>query len=439
MPDALVANLSVRLSAVFAKYCAVFDGVLCGAVGIENVNAHARIDGGVTSPKGYRAAGVHAGIKDGGPDLALIVSSDPAAVAGTFTLNKVQGPTVALCRERLAGGKATAVVANSGNANACTGPGGRKDADRMGAVAAQCLAVDEQSVFVCSTGVIGVPLPIDDVEAGIRVAAGELSAEGGNAAARAIMTTDTVTKEAAVEIELGGVTVTVGGMAKGAGMIEPNMATMLAFLTTDAKAAPGPLQACLSAAVDASFNRISVDGDQSCNDTVLLLANGAAGAAELDEHHKGWGAFTGAVRAVARDLALKIVEDGEGATKFVTVNVTGAASDDDARKVARQVANSLLVKTSWYGEDPNWGRVIDAAGHAGAELKQELVSISYDDVPAVKHGMAAPDVPLSELERILKQDRFSVNIELRLGKGSYTVYTCDCSEEYVRINSEYTT
>ncbi|MFC1462193.1 bifunctional glutamate N-acetyltransferase/amino-acid acetyltransferase ArgJ [Verrucomicrobiota bacterium] len=400
----------------------------------------APIDGGITAPQGFCAAGVHAGIKkSGAPDMALIVSDPAAHVAGTFTTNRIQGATVRLCRERLQNGRAAAVIINSGNANACTGPEGDANAARMGSLTAKALGAEEDTVFVCSTGTIGVPLPMDKIETGIRAAADALSPDGGGSAARAIMTTDTVDKQFAIELSIGGQAVRLGGMTKGAGMIEPNMATMLAFLATDAAVEPAALQECLVSAVDDSFNRVSVDGDQSCNDTVLFMANGAAGNEPLGPGHVDWPAFSGAVAHVARELALKIVADGEGATKLVTVNISGAATIEDARKAARAVANSLLVKTSWYGCDPNWGRVIDAVGYSGADVREALVDIRYDDFLAVHNGQVAGDTALADLERVLRQDRFSVNVDLNLGDGTDTVYTCDCSEEYVRINSEYTT
>jgi glutamate N-acetyltransferase/amino-acid N-acetyltransferase len=391
----------------------------------------------VTAASGYSATGLHAGIKLRKPDLALLVSDRPAVVAATFTRNRIQGATVRLCRERLAGGTARAVVVNSGNANACVGPRGMADARRMGRVTAEALGIDESEVFVCSTGTIGIPLPMDAVVEGIGAAAPAVSPEGGQAAAEAIMTTDTVPKTAAVAFEVDGRNVRVGGMAKGAGMIEPDMATMLAFLTTDAAVEAGALQACLARAVNVSFNRISVDGDQSCNDTVLLLANGAAGNTALNADHPDWEVFAWAVEQVCLDLAHQIVRDGEGATKFVTVTVQGAASDADATRAARQVANSLLVKTSWYGEDPNWGRVIDAVGHSGAEVREESVEIFYGDVCAFRNGRATGR--LKELEQAMKADAFSVTVDLKAGACRDVVYTCDCSEEYVRINSEYMT
>lgn len=397
------------------------------------------IDGGITAAKGFSASGVHAGIKKKNADMALVVSDLPATAAGVFTSNAVQAAPVRLCRERIGRDSARAILVNSGCANACTGPAGMDDARKMAKLAADRLGVDEMDVFVCSTGTIGTFLPMDKIAAGTAAAAEALSPDGGNDAARAIMTTDTVDKQEAVELEAGGARIRIGGMTKGAGMIEPNMATMLGFLSTDAAVTPAALQACLRTAVDASFNRISVDGDQSTNDTVLLLANGAAGGRTLDEKDPDWEAFASAVREVATRLAMRIVRDGEGATRFVTVTVKGAVSAEDARKAARAIANSLLVKTSWYGGDPNWGRVMDAVGYSGAAMREEDVEILYDDLCAVRNGLANPDIGESELAAVLAGKEFTVTVDLHGGDGVDTVYTCDCSEEYVKINSEYMT
>jgi glutamate N-acetyltransferase/amino-acid N-acetyltransferase len=397
------------------------------------------VEGGVTAAKGFLAAGVNVGIKPGKLDFAMIFSERPAAMAATFTLNRVQAAPVRLCRDRLRSGAGRLIVVNSGSANACTGAKGMADAEQTARLAARQLKLDAGSVYVCSTGTIGKPLPMDKIEAGIPVAARALSRDGGAQAARAIMTTDTVDKQSAVEILVGGKPVRVGGMTKGAGMIAPNMATMLAFLTTDADVAPDALQGCLSAAVLRSFNRITVDGDQSTNDTVLFMANGASGAPRLTREHADWPAFAGAVEQVCRELALKIVRDGEGATRFVTVQVRGAASAEDARKAARAVANSLLVKTSWFGGDPNWGRVIAAVGYSGAAVDPDKVDIAYDEVRAVSGGCAAPGSRLQDLEGVLARKEFAIDVCLNLGEGADTVYTCDCSQEYVKINSEYLT
>jgi len=397
------------------------------------------IQGGVTAPKGFLAAAVEARIKYPRKDLALIFSQEKAAVAGLFTSNRIQAATVRLCRQRVKSGRAQAIIVNSGCANACTGARGTANAKRMAAITAMELGIPEKSVLVCSTGTIGLQLPMDRVEAGIPAVVSELSRSGGDAAAKAIMTTDTVDKQEAVEITIDGVPVRIGGMCKGAGMISPNMATMLGFLTTDAAVTPAALRACLRPAVNMSFNCVTVDGDQSTNDTVLFLANGMARNRVLSEKHGQWNRFVDAVNEVTKRLAMKMARDGEGATKFVSVKVTGAASDSDARKAARAVANSMLVKTSWFGADPNWGRVIAAVGYSGAKVVESKVDISYDGLKAVTGGQKDSRTQLAELEKVLKQKGFSVEVNLYLGHGSNTVYTCDCSLDYVKINAEYMT
>jgi glutamate N-acetyltransferase/amino-acid N-acetyltransferase len=398
-------------------------------------------DGGVTAPQGYRAGAVCCGIKANRKrdDLALLVADIPAAAAGVFTRNRVKAAPVLLCRQHLHAQRAQAIVINAGNANACTGRQGRADAQTTARLVAKNLGLAPELVLVCSTGTIGIPLPMDKLAAGIPRVVAALQPRGGAIAAQAILTTDTVAKQAGVEMTIDGHLVTIGGMAKGSGMIAPDMATMMAFLTTDAVVAPAALQGCLRQAVAASFNRISVDGDQSTNDTVLLLANGRAGNKILDENHIQWGLFCEAVHAVAHDLALKIVKDGEGATKFVTLTVRGAADTKDARKAARTVGGSLLVKTSWFGGDPNWGRVMDALGYSGAMFEEDQVEIRYNDCVAVRNGQAATATALQDLEQILKEKEFTLTIDLHRGPADYTLYTCDCSIDYVKINSEYMT
>ena len=404
------------------------------------MNKFKAVPGGITAPKGYKAAGIQAGIKAPKLDMALIVSDRPAAVAATFTTNRIQGNHVKLCKKLVKAGKAQAIIVNAGNANACNGQQGLKDAVRMSEVtAAELGGISPKLVFPCSTGCIGLPMPMAKIEAGIKLAAAALSTTGGPIAARAIMTTDTVDKQVSIEFKAGGKTIRIGGMAKGAGMIEPNMATMLAFLTTDAAVETGALRKLLPQAVSESFNRITVDGDQSCNDTVLLLANGMAGNQPLNQKHRDWPVFAAAVSYAARELAIKVVKDGEGATRFVTVVVKGAATDADAKKATRAIANSLLVKTAWCGGDPNWGRIIDAVGYSGAMIKEELTEIRFDKLAAVKKGRRAPGVELKDLEKVYAQKSFTVEVNLHLGKGSDTVYTCDCTEEYIKINAEYMT
>lgn len=398
------------------------------------------VPGGITAPRGFRAAAVHAGIRRTRDDLALVVSDRPAGAAGVFTTNRVQAAPVVLDREIVAGGTARAVIFNSGNANACTGERGMRDARAMRRTTAECLGIPENEVLVCSTGVIGVPLPMDKILPGIRAAAGALSPDGGDAAARAIMTTDRTDKQAAAafDAEDGGGTVTLGAMAKGAGMIDPRMATMLAMVTTDAAIAPGLLREVLRGAVDRSFNRITVDGDRSTNDTVLLLANGASGVS-LDEAHDAWPVFEKTLADLCLELARMMVRDGEGATRLVTVRVRGAASDADADLAARAVARSSLVKTSWFGRDPNWGRVIAALGYSGAAMDEARTRIFYGGVPAFDRGRPAGEADRNALRMVMGEPEFEVVIDLGLGRGASTIYTCDLTVDYVTLNADYTT
>ena len=396
-------------------------------------------NGGITSPEGFTAGAVNAGIRSDRSDMALLLSETDASTAGVFTTNRVFAAPVALCRKTLSHGKARAILINSGNANACTGTQGMDDAQKMATLTASELGVSKESVFVCSTGTIGIPLPMDKIEAGIPLAAAALSAKGGHDAACAIMTTDTVPKETAVSIHIDGHTVHIGGMAKGSGMIEPNMATMLAFITTDALVPSSALQSCLSDCVSRTFNTITVDGDQSTNDTVLLLANGAAGNAPLTPDHPQWKTFTEAVEQVCMTLARAIVKDGEGATKLVSITVQNAATHAEATAAAKAIANSLLCKTAWFGGDPNWGRVIAAVGYSGAEVQQDQIDIQFSGLPAVTGGQLSPETSLEALAAVYARDAFEITVDLHIGNGSATVLTCDCSYDYVRINADYMT
>ena len=388
----------------------------------------------IVLPKGFKASGVPVGLKKGNKkDMALLVSETPATMAGTFTTNQVKAASVKLCQKRLAGRIGRAVIINSGNANACNGPQGLIDAERMAALTAKLIGADEKHVYVCSTGRIGVRLPMDIIEKGIPKAVEKLAKDGGVSAAEAIMTTDTKMKICTARIVVDDKPVTLTAMCKGAGMIEPNMATMLAFILTDAAADADALQSCLAGAVSRSFNRVTVDGDRSTNDTVLLFANGKAGNRPLKPTHSDWKVFCEAVNALTINLALKIVADGEGADKVVTVRVKGARTETDADIAARSVANSLLVKTSWVGEYPNWGRIMDALGYSDARIDEEKVEIRYDDKLAAKNGVVAWS-SVDDLKRIQRQKAFTIDIDLHLGKGEAVVYTCDCTEEYVRIN-----
>ena len=398
------------------------------------------VEGGVTAARGFRACGVAAGIKyPNRKDVALVVADAPAAVAALYTTNKVEAAPVQIDRERTRLGRAQAVIVNSGCANACTGETGLVNARRMARVTADALGIAEELVLVCSTGVIGVNLPMDRIEAGARKAAGALSREGGHDAACAIMTTDTVDKQVAVELDIDGKTVCIGGMCKGSGMIEPNMATMLGFLTTDAAVHPKALDLALREAVEVSFNRVVVDGDRSTNDTVILMASGVAGNQMLTPYHPQWQYFVDALTTVCLELGKKMVLDGEGATKFVTVLVKGARTADDAQKAARAISKSALVKTSWFGIDPNWGRVIAAVGYSGAEVDDQRAQIYYGDICAYDQGRVADKALLKAMQDVMRRRAFDVTVNLNLGVGEDTVYTCDFSYDYVKINAEYTT
>lgn len=395
--------------------------------------------GGCTSAKGFRACGVAAGIKADRADMAMLVSDLPCTSAGIFTSNRVAAAPVVLDRERLTNGPCRAVVVNAGCANACTGPEGFADAVEMGRLAAEALDLPEETVLVSSTGTIGRRLPMDRIAEGIQLCQQALKPDGGMDAAYAIMTTDTVPKSAALSVEIGGRTVTIGGMCKGSGMICPNLATMLAYVTTDAAVERNALHSALTKAASKSFNRITVDGDESTNDTLLIFANGASGGEELTTSHRDFPTFVDALTELAQTLAFKIVEDGEGATKFVTIAVDGAATGADALLVARAVANSPLVKTACFGADPNWGRVICAVGYSGAAVDDRRVQIYFDDVCVYDKGSIADAAVNASLAEVMAQRAFTIRVNLNLGTGGDAVYTSDFSYDYVKINSEYTT
>lgn len=397
------------------------------------------IPGGVTAPAGFRASGLHCGIKASGkPDLALLVSDVPAAAAAVFTTNMAQAAPVLVSQEHLAasGGRARAVVTNSGCANACTGPQGMADAREMTVLAAQGLGCDPRDVLVASTGVIGVNLKMAALRSGIPTALGALSADGGAAAADAIMTTDPFPKSAAVEIELPGGRVRVGGMTKGSGMIEPRMATMLGYLTTDAAIDQARLRRVLVDACRYTFNAITVDGEPSTNDCVFALANGASGVVIDDDTES---ALFEAFRAVANTLALGIVRGGEGATKLVAITASGALTEADAWTAARAIANSLLVKTAIHGADPNWGRLIAAAGRSGAQFALEGARVRIGDLIMFEQGRPFDERAPQAAAYLGGTD---LDIEVDLGVGGQhraTVWTCDLSKMYVQINAEYRT
>jgi glutamate N-acetyltransferase/amino-acid N-acetyltransferase len=398
--------------------------------------SYSEVPGGITAPKGFLAGSAYCGIKATNtdkPDIALIHSPHPTVAAGAFTTNRVKAAPVRVSMQHIRGDDVRAIIANSGNANACTGCEGIESAKRMAAATATALDLRPRQILVCSTGRIGVQLPIEKMEATLATMPSCLKRDGSLRAAKAIMTSDSFPKELAVEFEIDGVPVRIGGIAKGAGMIDPNMATMLCFLTTDAVIAKKALQTAVSVSVEQSFNRITVDGDMSTNDTVLMLANGQAGHPPLKYGTPAFKLFQRALDTVTNQLARMIVEDGEGVTKFVEVHVNGAASLADARRAAEAVANSKLVKCAWFGEDPNWGRIMDALGYSGCKMREELVDIFYDGVSAVKGGMASK-TPFAKLQEIAKERSFAINIDLHMGSAEYLVYTTDLSVDYVKLN-----
>jgi glutamate N-acetyltransferase/amino-acid N-acetyltransferase len=389
--------------------------------------------GGITSPAGFLAGATGAGIKyPNRLDLGILYSRKPCTAAALFTTNKVKAAPVVLNMERLRGGGISAVVMNSGCANSCTGRRGKKDAITMATLAARQVGVAAESVLVASTGVIGTLLPMDRIETGIKKIT--LTSEGGHDIARAIMTTDTVPKEAAVKT--GGFT--MGGMAKGAGMIHPELATLLVFLTTDAEVEAGFLRQALRKAADMSFNMLSVDGDNSTNDTVLIMANGLAGGQPIKQGSRRTGVFQQALNKVCIYLAKALARDAEGATKLIEVNVCGAVNTRDARRAARTIVGSALVKAAVHGSDPNWGRIIAAAGRSGAALDDGKLELYIGSTRLVKDGSP---VPFEEKEVVghLDGKEVFIKLNLHLGKAEATAWGCDLSEEYVKINAEYTT
>ena len=396
-------------------------------------------NGSVTSAKGFVAGGTYAGLKTEGDDLldlGILKSEEPAAVAGTYSENKVLSPSVTLTRQRASSGSARAVVVNSGCANCCVGEQGLRDAEEMASLAAAHIDVAEDEVLVCSTGMIGVELPM----ALIRQHIGNvrLSEQGGQELARAIMTTDTRPKENAISVDVSGRRVILGGTAKGSGMVHPNMATMLAFIATDAPVEHTFLQKALKASVDASFNMIDVDGDMSTNDTVLVLANGAAGGDEIKEGTEAAGAFQEALTYLCVDLAKEMVLDAEGAQRLIEVVVDGARSIEDARAAARTIASSILVKAMVHGRDPNWGRVMMALGMSGIEFEESNVDIYINDIHMVHEGKAfayLKDAVINAMS--VPEVRFRVGVNA--GDATATAWGCDLTEEYVILNSAYST
>jgi len=385
---------------------------------------------------GFRAAGGVGGIKKNGrKDLGLIACDGPASVAGVFTRNRVQAAPVLLDRERVGSGVCRAVIVNSGNANCCTGSAGYRDAVRMARAAATGLGVPEEQVLVASTGVIGEPLPVERIERAFPSLLETLSPEGVGDFAEAIMTTDRVPKVVSRLIEIDGRSVTLTGVAKGAGMIRPDVATMLCFLMTDARASAGLLKDMLSAGAERSFNRITVDGDTSTNDTVLMLASGRSNAGL--EPAGAREAFQAMLDDVMLALAKWVVKDAEGSNKLVEIRIVGAATDGEARAMADTIAHSPLVKTALFGEDANWGRILAAAGRSGAALDPSRVDIFIGPVQMVSNGIGCGKAAEGAATRVLKTDEFSITVDLHLGLGRAEVYTCDLSIDYVKINADY--
>lgn len=393
-------------------------------------------EGAITAPRGFRAAGVAAGIKPDGLDLALLAADRVCAAAAVFTTNRAQAAPVIVSREHLASGRARAVVVNAGCANAATGEPGLADAREMAEATARLLQCAPAEVVVASTGVIGVPLPMDRVRAGIGRAAQALSTAGGAAAARAILTTDTHPKEALVEFPLDGHTARIGAMAKGAGMIAPNMATLLAFFTTDAAVDSRLLQEALREAVGESLNRVTVDGDTSTNDMAVVLASGALPARPIAPAGRELDAFRAALVDAAQRIARMIVQDGEGATRTAEVRVEGARTGAEADRVARVVAESPLVKTALSGGDPNWGRVLAAAGRSGVDIDAGRVDIWLGEVWVAEGGSARP-YDEEAARRALREDPVRIRVRLNQGPATGWIWTCDFSHGYVDINAHY--
>jgi glutamate N-acetyltransferase/amino-acid N-acetyltransferase len=397
--------------------------------------------GGIVVPKGFKAGAAYCGIKTikNNFDLGIVFSEYKSAGAALFTTNQIYAAPVKLSRKAAQKGCIQAFVVNSGNANACTGEQGYKDAEEMVRIAGKCLKISEDEILIASTGIIGRPLPMNKIATGIKTAASSLgnTPAHGNKMAKAIMTTDTKQKDIAIRIRINNKDVFVGGISKGAGMIAPNLATMLCFITTDVSMSASLLNECLRNAVESSFNRITIDGHMSTNDTIAIIANGASGV-NITSNSPELQLFQQGLNYVTGYLAKAIVKDGEGATKFIQIEVVGAKSKSDATRVARSIADSPLVKTAINGCDPNWGRIVSAAGYAGVDLDEAKINLHINDILIFSKGMPA-NCDMNSLSKSMK--RTEINIRLELGLGSYadTVWTCDLSHEYVSINAEYHT
>ncbi len=407
---------------------------------VEKPTHVTELPGSVSTPDGFIAAGIAAGLKKSGKtDLGLLLCRDSCTSAMLFTPNAAAAAPIKVSRDETEAGSLQGIVVNSGSANACTGARGLEDARTMVKLAAAASGIDARHLAVASTGVIGMPLPMELVETGIASAAEAVTDFGGGDFAEAIRTTDKIDKDGAIEVSLSGGIVRVGACAKGAGMIAPNMATMLAFVTTDANIPAGLLQDLLKQAVEASFNSMTVDGDMSTNDCIFLLASGKSGVA-VDQDSDDARLFGEALSAVCKGLALKMVADGEGATKVVELKISGAAYDDEAALVSRAISNSSLVRTAFYGRDANWGRIMASAGAALAGEPELLADIYYEDICLARGGAVCPDpVDTGRLEKIMSQQEISVTIDLHRGSASHTMYFSDLTHDYVTLNAEYTT
>ena len=403
-------------------------------------NSYKHIKGGVGAPQGFLCSAISCGIKNPTAtrlDLALIYSDVPCSAAATFTTNRVKAAPIKLSQAHFRKGEIRAIIANSGNANACTGVIGIRDARAMSAATAKCLELRTNQIGVCSTGVIGLPMPMQRITHRIPELVSGLGKNHGADVAAAIITSDTHPKEIAIEVEIDGYPVKIGGCVKGAGMISPSMATMLCFITTDAHVSQENLKKYVLESVEESFNRITIDGDMSTNDTVMVLANGSNSMPAIRRNTASGKQFAAALKHVMLELAKAVVRDGERVTKFVTVSVQGARTYLDAKKVAEAVSKSALVKSSWNGGDPNWGRIIHAVGYSRARIREELIDIHINDQAACLGGLQAP-TPMDELRAIVAHKEFTIHINLNQGNATYEMYTSDLSPEYVDFNrSEY--
>ncbi len=397
------------------------------------------VNGGITAPKGFLASGIPAGIKkNGNSDIALVFSEKASRAAGIFTLNKIRGHSLVLCEKNIEDGNARCIFINSGNANACLGPSGFNDALLISEQCSLLLKIPASEILTGSTGVIGHPLPMDKILPGIKKAYSQLKPTGGNAAAKAIMTTDTYAKEAAVSFLINNKTITIGGMAKGSGMIHPNMATLIGVLTTDANIPAEFLKIILKKTADKSFNRISIDGDTSVCDKILILANGMSETPEIKPGTKEAELFILALESISIKLSKMIAADGEGSTKLIEINIKNAISENDAHLAAKAISNSLLVKTAFFGEDANWGRILTAIGYSGADFDPLKTSISIEPLLLYSNGIA---IPFNEEEAkvILCRKDIYITVDFGTGKFNTTVWTCDLSHAYIDINAKYRT